>query len=199
MTTLVQWFDPRSGKRWRGEHVTVRVSGDHPRQPGGRPGMQQLLRRGQQLPPPVVHGVPFAVLLGPADGPRLRGSVLRGSGLRRARVCSGLRPVRGAVLRGGGRRDVVSRIRAGGRRRARHLQLRKIRSCPSTPAAARSRLAAGVRPSGDVPLLPAKRRASGTTCARSRFERLVTGGAIAAPPPPIIAAPPTTEPPCSSR
>jgi hypothetical protein len=47
--------------------------------------------------------------------------------------------------------------------------------------------------------LPAKRRASGTTCARSRFERLVTGGAIAAPPPPIIAAPPTTEPPCSSR
>ncbi|MCX7430758.1 MAG: hypothetical protein NTY17_07120 [Planctomycetia bacterium] len=34
-----------------------------------------------------------------------------------------------------------------------------------------------VRLSGDAPLLPAKRRASSTQCACSRFERLVTGGA----------------------
>ena len=52
----------QASRWWRCNHVPFPVPRDRPRQPRGRPGLQQLFRRGEQLPSPVVHGVPLARL-----------------------------------------------------------------------------------------------------------------------------------------
>ncbi|MFM7413362.1 MAG: hypothetical protein ACKO6E_09160, partial [Planctomycetota bacterium] len=62
--------------------------------------------------------------------------------------------------------------RRADRRPARHLQLKpRAAARPGRVAAAGFDPA----PAGDAPFMPATRRASGTLCARSRFERPVTG------------------------
>lgn len=97
--------------RWSHHHVASGVSRDRPRVPRRRPGMQQLLRRREQLPPPVVHGISLAV-------PRA------GRPVPCAGVRARLRPGRGAGALLRRRRHGDSRPLIGASRgRARHVQL----------------------------------------------------------------------------
>ena len=111
-------------------HVPCPLSRDRPRQPRGRPRMQQLLRQRQQLPPSLLHGVPLALLGRRPDDP---GAVRPGV---RPVLCSGLRAGVRSVLRLGLRRerrdDDVALVLAG-RGRAGHVQLRR-RGRPAPPA-----------------------------------------------------------------